>query len=149
MKNKFIAAALLLPGLLIAQNQVVNAQFDLRGRDCSGGFGTCNPPQITTSAPTTGVSAVATKAGENQLRVVLKNSTLNDQEQKSLYGKLLRDVQATDKLYFNINSITLLDRSCLTLLGLNPAYNAISVGDYLLSIKGEDTEIIFDLKPGQ
>lgn len=138
----------MLPGLLFAQNQTFYANMDIRGRDCDGGLGLCNPVSISNSQ-LTGLKATVSKVSANQMLITITNASVTGDEQLSLYGKLLNSVSPTDELYLKLESDMVIDDDSLKSIGIETANNTIPAGDYTLTIVNGTTRILFDLKPGQ
>lgn len=150
MKNFLFAIATLLLSLIShAQNQtksaITQATFGRYGSDCSSGRGACS--FTSSKAATAPIQDLRTskKISENTFLLEIKKHTLTAEEEVKIAGKPFSQIKQNETITFVQEQKLIIDKESLQNLDIDPKFNTVNPGQYILTVDKETVKILFTL----
>lgn len=145
MKKTLLLASALLPGILVAQDNLVMYNYSVkRGEkigNCSGNKG--NICEFEKTGNKTKISLSLSSPDRLQMTVDLDGSSL--EEKNSWVGKSWDAIEPGEAIYFHQKYPVNLNPLLINELNLDPNFSKIEPGEYLLAIGQNTITVVFKL----
>ncbi len=145
MKKTLLLASALLPGILVAQDNLVMHNYSVkRGEkigNCSGNKG--NICEFEKMGNKTKISLSLSSPDKLQMTVDLDGSSL--EEKNSWVGKSWDAIEPGEAIYFHQKYPANLNQELIAELQIDSAFSQIAPGEYLLAIGQNTITIVFKL----
>ncbi len=139
MKKTLLLAAVLLPGVLLAQSEPTqNTEVNVSSggninRDCRGGTGRCNRDIITKSGGESTV--VMRKINENQVVLSIHKNEFSQAEQQQVFREML----------YVITENVPIEEAILQKLGISPNRAFLAKGSYPVQFNNDRFDVVISL----
>lgn len=144
MKTIFIIILFLFCVFSNAQNTDNGLEADIRGRDCKGGLSLCTV-EISANKTSTSPKYTLAKISETEIQLNINIKALTIEEQKTLFGKLSREISEEDNFYFNQDYDFELNKDCIEVLGISSKNPIIKNGNYPIRLINDEAKVILKL----
>lgn len=145
----FAIATLLLSLISHAQNQtksaITQATFGRYGSDCSSGRGACSFTSSKTATAPIQDLRTSKKISENTFLLEIKKHTLTAEEEVKIAGKSFSQIKQNETITFVQEQKLIIDQESLQNLDIDPKFNTVNPGQYLLTVDKETVKILFTL----
>lgn len=127
-------------GISFSQNNTHKIAIDDNGLgkqfpDCMMSGSVCN--LFPTGANPKLSVANAFKTGEISFSIEIKKTAISEEKQIAILGKLLKNINNGESVFFSITAPFIVEKSFLQLLEISPSNNIITVGNYPIEITAE------------
>jgi hypothetical protein len=135
------ASLIFVSAISSAQTQIA---LDIRGTNCHGGSGVCNPDRNPPKDSTMKMYTT-TKLDFNKMSFEIDPKQLSVEEQITFFGKEYRALKPSDEIKFLQDYDFIFDIDTLIYLDLDLAYGLLKKGTYPVTIEKDKVKVIFTL----
>lgn len=132
--KKIQSVLILLISLSINAQTTVNLKTDIRGRGCSGGLGICS---LTGGGAKSIGQTYGQRIDKHSFLLIIERSKISHQEELSLVGKSISELNRTVSQQFKMEGEVMLDEQTVKQLGLEYNFNIIPTGNFPLTFDDE------------